>query len=84
MKELVPKVIVVAQTCDEGFNSLVVGDPRDPDVQIREASDVLTQWFVPGVADALKVILVAWLFIGSNEIFDKGSTQSIPGVEVVL
>jgi hypothetical protein len=83
-KELVPEVIVVAQTYDEGFNSLVVGDPRDPDAHIREASNVLAQWFVPGVADALKVILVAWLFTGSNEVFDKGLTQSIPGVEVVL
>jgi hypothetical protein len=59
MKELVPKVVVVVQTCDEGFNSLVVGDPRNPDAHIREASDVLTQWFIPGIADALKVILVA-------------------------
>jgi hypothetical protein len=33
-KELVPKVIVVAQTYDEGFNRLVVGDPRDPDAHI--------------------------------------------------
>jgi hypothetical protein len=32
---------VVAQTYDEGFNSLVVGDPGDPDAHIREASDVL-------------------------------------------
>jgi hypothetical protein len=32
---------VVAQTCDEGFNSLIVGDPGDPDAHIREASDVL-------------------------------------------
>jgi hypothetical protein len=84
MKELVPKVVVVAQTCDEGFNSLIVGDPRNPDALIREASDVLVQWFIPGVTDALKVVLVVWLFIGSNEVFDKGFTQSIPGVEVVL
>jgi hypothetical protein len=42
------------------------------------------QWFVPGVMDALQIILVAWLFIGSNEVFDKGLTQSIPGVKVVL
>jgi hypothetical protein len=40
-KELVPEVVVVAQTCDERFNSLVVGDPRNPDAHIREASDVL-------------------------------------------
>jgi hypothetical protein len=83
-KELVPEVIVVAETYDEGFNSLVVGDPGDPDAHIREASDVLVQWFVPGVADAMKVILVAWQFTGSNEFFDKGLTQSILGVEVVL
>jgi hypothetical protein len=38
----------------------------------------------PWRRDALKVILVAWLFTGSNEVFDKGLTQSIPGVEVVL
>jgi hypothetical protein len=75
---------VVAQTCHEGFNSLVVGDPRDPNAHIREASDVLTQRFVPGIADALKVILVDWLFTASNEVFDKGLTQSIPGVKVVL
>jgi hypothetical protein len=50
---------VVAQTYDEGFNSLVVGDPRDPDTHIREASDVLVQWFIPGITDALKVVLVA-------------------------
>jgi hypothetical protein len=43
MKELVPEVVVVAQTCDEGFNSLVVSDPGDPDAHIREASDVLAQ-----------------------------------------
>jgi hypothetical protein len=84
MKELVPEVVVVAQTCDEGFNSLVVGDPGDPNAHIQEASDVLAQWFVPGVADALKVILVAWLFTGSNEVFDKGLMQSILGVELVL
>jgi hypothetical protein len=34
--------------------------------------------------DALQIILVAWLFIGRNEVFDKGLTQSIPGVELVL
>jgi hypothetical protein len=84
MKELVPEVVVVAQTCDEGFDSLIVSDPGNPDAHIREASDVLAQWFILGIADALKVILVAWLFTGSNEVFDKGSTQSIPGVEVVL
>jgi hypothetical protein len=44
---------VVAQTSNEGFNSLVVGDPRNPDVHIREASNVLAQWFVPGITDAL-------------------------------
>jgi hypothetical protein len=42
------------------------------------------KWFIPGVADALMVILVAWLLTGSNEVFNKGSTQSIPGVKVVL
>jgi hypothetical protein len=57
---------VVAQTCDEGFNSLIVGDPGNPDAHIREASDVLAQWFVLGMMDALKVVLVTWLFIGSN------------------
>jgi hypothetical protein len=75
---------VVAQTSNEGFNSLVVGDPGNPDAHIREASDVLAQWFVPSVADALQIILVAWLFTGSNEVFDKGLTQSILGVKVVL
>jgi hypothetical protein len=59
MKELVPKIIVVAQTSNEGFNSLVVGDPGNPDAHIREASDVLTQWFIPSVTDALQIILVA-------------------------
>jgi hypothetical protein len=44
---------VVAQTSNEGFNSLIVGDPGNPDAHIREASDVLTQWFVPGISDAL-------------------------------
>jgi hypothetical protein len=83
-KELVPEVVVVAQTFDEGFNSLVIGDPGNPNAHIRETSDVLAQWFVPGIADALKVVRVAWLFTGSNEVFDKGSTQSILGVEVVL
>jgi hypothetical protein len=82
MKELVLEVIVVAQTCDEGFDSLIFSDPGDPDAHIREASDVLAQWFVPSVVDALKVVLVVWLFTGSNEVFDKGSTQSILGVEV--
>jgi hypothetical protein len=43
---------VVAQTSNEGFNSLVVDDPRNPDAHIRETSDVLAQWFVPGVASA--------------------------------
>jgi hypothetical protein len=32
----------------------------------------------------LQIILVVWLFTGSNEVFDKGLTQSIPGVEVIL
>jgi hypothetical protein len=59
MKELVPEVVVVALTCDEGFDSLIVGDPGNPDAYIRGASDVLAQWFIPGVTDALKVILVA-------------------------
>jgi hypothetical protein len=84
MKELVPKIIMVAQTSNEGFNSLVVGDLGNPDAHIREASDVLTQWFIPSVADTLQIILVARLFTGSNEVFDKGMTQSILGVEVVL
>jgi hypothetical protein len=59
MKELVPKIVVVAQTSNEGFNSLVVGDPRNPNAHIQEASDVLAQWFVPGVVDALQIVLVA-------------------------
>jgi hypothetical protein len=63
---------------------LVVGDPRNPDANIQETSDVLAQWFIPGVADALQIVLVAWLFTGSNEVFDKVLTQSIPGVELVL
>jgi cell division protein FtsW (lipid II flippase) len=33
-KELVPEIVVVAQTSDEGFNSLVVGDIGNPDVHI--------------------------------------------------
>jgi hypothetical protein len=53
MKELIPEIIVVAQTSNEGFNSLVVGDPRNPNAHIRESSDVLAQWFIPGIADAL-------------------------------
>jgi hypothetical protein len=84
MKELIPEIIVVVQTSNEGFNSLVVGDLGNPDVHIREASDVLAQWFVLSVADALQIILVAWLFTGSNEVFDKGLMQSILGVEVIL
>jgi hypothetical protein len=83
-KELVPKIFVVAQTSNEGFNSLVIGDPGNPDAHIREASNVLTEWFIPSVMDVLQIVLVAWLFIGSNEVFDKGLTQSIPGVEVIL
>jgi hypothetical protein len=83
-KELIPEIIMVAQTSNEGFNSLIVGDPGNPDAHIREMSDVLAQWFVPGVTDALQIILVAWLFTGSNEVFNKGLTQSIPGVELVL
>jgi hypothetical protein len=75
---------VVAQTSNEGFNSLVVDDPRNPDALIREVSDILAQWFIPGVTDALQIILVAWLFTGSNEVFDKGLTQSILGAEVIL
>jgi hypothetical protein len=42
------------------------------------------QWFIPGVTDALQIVLVAWLFTSSNEVFDKDLTQSIPGVELVL
>jgi uncharacterized membrane-anchored protein len=53
MKELIPEIVVVAQTSNEGFNSLIIGDPRNPDAHIREASDVLAQWFVPSIADAL-------------------------------
>jgi hypothetical protein len=33
-KEVVPKIIVVVQTSNEGFNSLVVGDPGNPDAHI--------------------------------------------------
>jgi hypothetical protein len=58
-KELIPEIIVLAQTSDEGFNSLVVGDPRNPNAHIRESSDVLAQWFIPGVMDALQIVLVA-------------------------
>jgi hypothetical protein len=83
-KELVPKIVVVAQTSNEGFNSLIVGDPGNPSAHIREALDVLAQWFVPSIADALQIVLVAWLFTGSNEVFDKGLMQSIPGVKVIL
>jgi hypothetical protein len=53
MKELIPEIIVVAQTSNEGFNSLVVGNPGNPNAHIQESSDVLTQWFIPGVTDAL-------------------------------
>jgi hypothetical protein len=52
-KELVPEIIVAAQTSNEGFNSLVVSDPRNPNAHIRESSNVLAQWFIPGIADAL-------------------------------
>jgi hypothetical protein len=34
--------------------------------------------------DALQIVLVAWLFTCSNEVFDKGLMQSILGVKVVL
>jgi hypothetical protein len=63
---------VVAQTSNEGFNSLIVSDPGNPNAHIRESSD------------ALQIILVVWLFIGGNEVFDESLTQSIPGVELVL
>jgi hypothetical protein len=53
MKELIPEIIVVAQTSNEGFNSLVVGNPGNPNAHIQESSDVLTQWFISGVTDAL-------------------------------
>jgi hypothetical protein len=59
MKELIPEIIVVVQTSNEGFNSLIIGDPRNPDAHMRETSDILAQWFVPGVTDALQIILVA-------------------------
>jgi hypothetical protein len=59
MKELVPEIIVVAQTNNEGFNSLIVSDPRNPNAHIRETSDVLMQRFVPGIVDALQIIFVA-------------------------
>jgi hypothetical protein len=75
-KELIPEVVVVAQTYDEGFNSLIVGDPRNPNAHIREASDVLAQWFIPSITDALKVVLVAWLFIGSNEVSTKAQHKA--------
>jgi hypothetical protein len=84
MKELIPEIIVVAQTSNEGFNSLVVGDPRNPNAHIRESLDVLVQRFIPGVVDALQIILVAWLFTCGNEVFDESLTQSILGVELVL
>jgi hypothetical protein len=84
MKELIPEIIMVAQTSNEGFNGLVVGDPRNPDADIQESSDVFAQWFIPGVTDALQIILVAWLFTGGNEVFDESLTQSILGVELVL
>jgi hypothetical protein len=58
-KELIPKIIMVAQTSNEGFNSLVIGDPRNPNAHIRESSDLLTQWFIPGVTDALQIVLIA-------------------------
>jgi hypothetical protein len=48
-KELIPEIVVVAQTSNEGFNSLIVGDPGYPNAHIRESSDVLAQWFVPGI-----------------------------------
>jgi hypothetical protein len=83
-KELISEIIVVAQTSDEGFNSLVVGDPRNPNAHIRESLNVLAQWFIPGVADALQIILVAWLFIGGNEVFNESLTQSVPRVKLVL
>jgi hypothetical protein len=57
-KEHVPEIIVVAQTSNEGFNSLVVGDPGNPNAHIREMTDVLVQWFIPGVMDALQIVLV--------------------------
>jgi hypothetical protein len=34
--------------------------------------------------DALQIVLVAWLLIGGNEVFDESLTQSIPGVKLVL
>jgi hypothetical protein len=40
MKELIPEIIVVAQTSNEGFNGLAVDDPGNPDAHIRESSDV--------------------------------------------
>jgi hypothetical protein len=52
-KELVPEIVVVAQTSNEGFNSFVIGDPGNPNAHIREVTDVLAQWFVPSVVNAL-------------------------------
>jgi hypothetical protein len=59
MKELIPEIIVVLQTSNEGFNGLAIGDPGNPDAHIRESSDVFAQWFVPSITDALQIILVA-------------------------
>jgi DNA-directed RNA polymerase beta' subunit len=62
---------VVVQTSNEGFNSLVVGDPRNPDAHIQEASDVVTQWFVPSITDALQIVLQ-----GCSQVAMKFSTKA--------
>ena len=72
-----------AETSDESFDCLVVGDLWDLDAHLREASDVLAQWLIFAISNSLQIIFVSGLFASSNEVVDECLPELLPRIKVV-
>jgi hypothetical protein len=63
---------VVAKAFDESQDCFIMNDSWDLETHIREASDVVAQWFACSVTYALEVVLVARLVTFGDEIDNEG------------
>jgi len=70
-----------AQAFDESRYGLVVGNLRNLEAHIREASDVVAQGLILPVPYSLKVVFISRLLAGSNEFIDKCLAQFLPRIK---
>jgi hypothetical protein len=72
---------MVVEASDKRGDSFIAVDVRDGYLRLREAEDVVMQWFVWIVFDFLQIILVAGLLISGHVIVNESPTELSPGVD---